>query len=133
MVEELRGHGVEIVTVADGFSLDSPAAEVVLAVMSWAAKMERLAIGERIAAARERVEAEGRSLGRPKRVDAPTLPKACRLRVSGKTVREIAIALKVPRSTIAAALALSEKPTLSAGSGGSGETARKGRSAGLSK
>ena len=129
VVEELRGHGVEIVTVADGFSLDGPAAEVVLAVMSWAAKMERLAVGERIAAARERVEAEGRSWGRPKRVDAPTLRKARRLRASGKTVREIAIALKVPKSTIAAALALSERPAVPEGSGSGRKPAGKGRSA----
>jgi site-specific DNA recombinase len=42
LVEQLRGYGVEIVTVADGFDLNGPAAEVVLAVMAWAAKMERL-------------------------------------------------------------------------------------------
>jgi DNA invertase Pin-like site-specific DNA recombinase len=47
LVEELRSSGVEIVTIADGFTLDGPAAEVILAVMSWAAKMERVAIGER--------------------------------------------------------------------------------------
>ena len=61
LVEELRGHGIEIVSVADGFDLNGPAAEVVLAVMAWAAKMERLALGERVAAARERVEAAGGS------------------------------------------------------------------------
>jgi hypothetical protein len=35
--------------VADGFFLDGPAAEVTLAVMPWAAKMERLATNERVA------------------------------------------------------------------------------------
>lgn len=44
-----------------------PAAEVVLAVMAWAAKMERLAINERISAARAQLEEEGRSWGRPPR------------------------------------------------------------------
>jgi len=52
-VEELRAAGTDIVTIADGFSLNGPAAEVILAVMAWAAKMERLAINERIAAARQ--------------------------------------------------------------------------------
>jgi DNA invertase Pin-like site-specific DNA recombinase len=47
LVEELCAHGVEIVSVADGFDLNGPAAEIVLAVMSWASKMERIAIGER--------------------------------------------------------------------------------------
>jgi DNA invertase Pin-like site-specific DNA recombinase len=105
IVEELRRHGVEIVTIADGFSLDGPAAEVVLAVMAWAAKMERLAIGERISAARERIEAEGGRWGRPRRVDGPTLERARAMRTEGRPVRAIAMALRVPRSTIARALA----------------------------
>jgi hypothetical protein len=50
--------------------------------------------------------------------------------VSGKTVREIAIALKVH---IAAALALSEKHALPTGSGGGGKTAIRVGSAGLSR
>ena len=67
VVEELRAHGCEVLTVADGFDLAGPAAEVVLAVLSWAAKMERLAINERISAARERLAAAGRPWGRPPR------------------------------------------------------------------
>jgi putative DNA-invertase from lambdoid prophage Rac len=104
LVEELRAHGVEIVSVADGFDLAGPAAEVVLAVMAWAAKMERLAIGERISAARERIEAEGGRWGRPSRVDGATRDRAAKLKAAGKTVREIARTLKVPRSTIGRAL-----------------------------
>jgi hypothetical protein len=46
LVGELRCHGVEIVSVADGFDLNGPAAEIVLAVMNWPSKMERIAIGE---------------------------------------------------------------------------------------
>lgn len=59
VVDELRGHGCTIATIADGFDLAGPASEIVMVVISWAAKMERLAIGERIASARARVEAEG--------------------------------------------------------------------------
>jgi DNA invertase Pin-like site-specific DNA recombinase len=105
LVEELRGHGAEIVSIADGFSLAGPASEIVLAVMAWAAKAERLAISERIGAARERVEAEGGRWGRPRRVDARTLAKARALKAEGRSVRAIAIALKIPRATIARALA----------------------------
>jgi DNA invertase Pin-like site-specific DNA recombinase len=105
IVEELHGHGVEIVTIADGFSLDGPAADVVLAVMAWAAKAERLATAERISAARERIEAEGGRWGRPSRVDRKTRERAAEMKLAGKTVREIARALKVPRSTIGRALA----------------------------
>lgn len=100
LVEELRKGGVEIITVADGFSLDGPAAEVILAVMAWAAKMERLAINERIAAARERVEAEGRSWGRPPRLDHSERAKVAQLRRDGCSLSEIAAMMKVPRSVV---------------------------------
>lgn len=103
VVEELRRHGVDLVSVSDGFSLDGPAAEVVLAVMAWGAKMERLAISERIAAARERVEAEGRKWGRPSRLDAEGVARVKALRAEGRSLRQIAVALKVPLATIARA------------------------------
>lgn len=95
-------------SVSDGFALDGPAAEVVLAVMAWAAKMERLAINERIAAARERVEAEGGRWGRPRRLDERLRAQIVELKAAGKTIREIAVAMKVPKSTVARAL--SQKP-----------------------
>lgn len=107
VVEELRVAGVDVVTVADGFNLDGPAAEVVLAVLAWAAKMERLAINERIAAARLRLEREGRSWGRPRRFTAKEEERIRELHRQGRTVREIAVALKHPRSTVG--LALSRK------------------------
>jgi len=109
VVEELRAHGCHIVTTSDGFDLDGPAAEVVLAVMAWASKMERLAINERISAARDRLEAEGRRWGRPRRMDAATIARAVAMRAEGRSVRDIAVALKVPRATVTRALAASQK------------------------
>lgn len=110
MVEELRAHGVHLVTVADGFDLDGPAAEVVLAVMAWAAKMERLAINERVAAARERLAAEGRPWGRPPRLSAREVADIVADRTAGRTVREIAQARKVPRSTVGRLLSQNAGP-----------------------
>jgi DNA invertase Pin-like site-specific DNA recombinase len=104
VVEELRAHGVQVISVSDGFALDGPAAEVILAVIAWAAKMERLAINERISAARERLEAEGRPWGRPPRLSEAERVRLRALRAEGRSVREIAVALKVPRSTVARAL-----------------------------
>ena len=80
--------------------LNSPAAEVVLAVMASAGKMERLAINERISAARERLAAEGRAWGRPPRLAPRERNQIRQLRRAGRTVREIAVALKIPRSTV---------------------------------
>lgn len=105
LIGELRAHGVELVSVADGFDLNGPAAEVVLAVMAWGAKMERVAINERIAAARDRVEAAGGRWGRPRRMGRDEAARASAMRAEGRSVRQIAVALKVPRSTVARALA----------------------------
>jgi len=108
VVEELRSHGCQIVTVADGFDLDGPAAEIILAVMAWAAQMERLAINERISAARERLASEGRPWGRPSRLAAHDRDRMLQLQAEGRTIREIAVATRTPRSTVARAL--SRKP-----------------------
>lgn len=105
VVEELRRHGAELVSIGDGFAVEGPAADVVLAVLAWAAQMERAAIGERVKAARKRVESQGGRWGRPARVDARTLARARALQKEGRTIREIAMALKVPRSTLGDALA----------------------------
>jgi DNA invertase Pin-like site-specific DNA recombinase len=115
VIEELRGHACELVTVADGFDLAGPAAEVVLAVMAWAAKMERLAINERISAARVRLEHEGRSWGRPPRLSPLERARIERLRRRGKTIREIAIAVHAPRATVARALSHNPPPPARSG------------------
>lgn len=104
VLEELRGGGCEVVAVSDGFPLTGPYAEVVIAVMSWASAMELRAKNERIAAARERIESEGGSWGRPKRMSDKVIAKALAMRESGRTIREIAVALKTPRATVARAL-----------------------------
>ena len=104
VIEELRGHGCKIATVADGFSLDGPTSDVVIAVLAWAAQMERAALGERISASRAKVEASGGRWGRPRTVDPGTTQKGKKMQADGKTIREISAALKVPRSTLARAL-----------------------------
>lgn len=110
VMEELRRHGCEVVTVADGFDVNGPAAEVVLAVLSWAARMERLAINERISAARLRVEAEGGAWGRPKRMTPAAVARAAAMRRAGRSLRQVAVALKVPLATVARALRAEKVP-----------------------
>lgn len=111
VVDELRSHGVRLVTVADGFDIEGPAADVVLSVMAWASQMERLALGERISAARARVEKAGGHWGRPPRVSAELADRIRRARVltdgggkDARSIRQLAVMLKVPRSTVAAVL-----------------------------
>ncbi len=105
VVEELRRAGVTLVAVADNLTIvpdkEDVVSEVLVFALGLAAKMERTAINDRISAARDRVEASGGRGGRPSRVDRATRARARELQREGKTVREIARALKVPRSTIA--------------------------------
>lgn len=103
VVEEFRQHGCELIAVADVVDLAGPAAEMILAALAFAAKLERAAINDRISAARERVEAEGGKWGRPRRV--VDIVAARRMKAEGKSVRAIAVALKTPRATVARALA----------------------------
>jgi site-specific DNA recombinase len=102
LIEELSGHGCQVESIADGFSLRGAGGEIVAAVLGWAAQMERLALGERIAAARVRVEAKGGTWGRARRMTDELAEKALVMRVKGKhSIRYISSALKVPRATLA--------------------------------
>lgn len=105
VVEELRAAGCEVRSVADGFDLGGSGAEVILAVIAWAAQMERLALGERIAAARSRVEKAGGRWGRPPRV-APAVARriVASAQQNDRSIRWLSAAYKVPRSTVAAVL-----------------------------
>ena len=105
VIDEMTRHGCSVLSVCDPFDLDSPAGPIVLAVLATCAEMERKALGDRINAARERVERAGGQWGRPRRIDPGTLARAQELRVEGKTIREISSALKVPRATLQGALA----------------------------
>jgi DNA invertase Pin-like site-specific DNA recombinase len=109
LFEELRRHGCELKTLADGFDLSGPAAEVVLAVLAWAAQLERQALGERIRAARERVEAAGDHWGRPRRMSTDQVRRARALQRRGHTLRSISARLKIARSTLHRSLARTDE------------------------
>ena len=110
IVHELRGNGCALETVSDGFSFDGPAADVILAVFAWVAQMERAAIKERLAHARVELEAAGGHWGRPRATDERTREKIRNLKSKGRTVRSIAMALKIPRSTVGRALSQKDPP-----------------------
>jgi DNA invertase Pin-like site-specific DNA recombinase len=110
LIDEFKRHGCELVTIADGFDLQGPAAEIVLAVLAWAAKMEHHAISERVSTARERARVNGDPWGRPPRMSTEQLVKALKLRAQGHSLRYVAQALKVPRATVARSLSRKDPP-----------------------
>jgi DNA invertase Pin-like site-specific DNA recombinase len=109
LLEELVSSGCQVISVADGFALDGPFSDVVLAVIAWAAQMERAATGDRIAAARVRVEAAGRTWGRPIRLLSLEVGQKIRALAADKVpIRMIAQTVRVPKSTVQRFLARSK-------------------------
>lgn len=104
VLDELRGNGCKVMSVSDGFDLEGPMGDVVAAMMAWAAQVEGISLGERIAAARVRVEAAGGRWGRPARAGDELADKVRALKAAKMTIRKIAMALKVPKSTVGAIL-----------------------------
>ena len=84
---------------------DDIVSETLVFALALAARLERAATNDRISAARERLEAEGRPWGRPCRLSQADRVRLRALRQEGRSLRDIAIAMKVPRSTVARALA----------------------------
>jgi DNA invertase Pin-like site-specific DNA recombinase len=103
-LDEFKTAGVKVVTVADGFDVEGPCADVIVSVMAWAAQMERLATAERISAARERIEAEGGTWGRPPVMTPAQVATARRMQADGSTIRAIAQAIGVKKSAVGRAL-----------------------------
>src|SRR6266705_2439283 len=110
VLKALQGSGVRVYSVSESWwDPDAPTAELILAVLAWAAAFESRSIGERVASgiASRRAEAEKR--GRPfvwgrahtsKVTNHPELPeRAAQLRKDGRSWTEIAKALGVGRTT----------------------------------
>lgn len=100
VIEEFRRAGVDVVSLADGFDPSGPMAEVVIAVISWAAKIERLAIGERISAARERLASQGKPWGRPRRLTQRMVDDCVRRRQEGASWGTLVAETGLPKSTL---------------------------------
>jgi len=97
-LDEFRGCGVDFVSMEDSIDTSTPAGRFVFHIVAAVAELERELIRERtrcgVAAARRR----GARLGRPRvRVD---LDRVVELRGTGKSVRDIAHALKLGIGTV---------------------------------
>ena len=104
VVQALRGSGVELVSVTEGFDFSGPAGELLISMLGFAARLEMDAQIDRQTAARARVEADGGKWGRPPKLLPPMVEKIRELRALGRSIRSIAMAVKVPRSSVFDAL-----------------------------
>lgn len=113
LVDGFRRVGAEVISVTEGFDFGPPFGDIMLALMAWAAQMEGRAQLERVQGARARMAAEGRPWGRPPRVEpgSELEAKIVALRAEDRSFRSIAMAVKVPQTTVERAYARAQKRT----------------------
>ena len=100
-VLEFERAGVELVSACERWlDVKGPVRPLLVAIFGWVAEQERARVVERTKAGLARARAAGVRLGRPRRVGAIDRRRVLALSESGRSVREIAMALKVPRSTV---------------------------------
>ncbi|MDP2270505.1 MAG: recombinase family protein [Archangium sp.] len=129
LLDELAAGGCAVISLREGIDLSTPTGKLMTAIFGALAEFERGLIRQRIQAGIEKVRATGRSrsgrpLGRPRRV--VDVERAAQLRASGRSWRAIAVAMKIPRRTVARALAQNPPPD-SARSAARAAASRAGR------
>jgi DNA invertase Pin-like site-specific DNA recombinase len=95
MLDEVNALGVAFVSLAEGIDATTPAGRLQLHVLGAIAEFERSRIQERVCAGLRRARAQGKRLGRPKRIadEARLAP------VRGLPIREAAERLGVSAAT----------------------------------
>jgi putative DNA-invertase from lambdoid prophage Rac len=97
----LERAGVELVSARERWlDVTGLVRPLLVAIFGWVAEQERAPIVERTKAGLARARAAGKRLGRPRRVGAVDRRRVLELAEHGRSVREIAVAMKVPRSTV---------------------------------
>lgn len=69
IVQFMQSKGVSIISLREGFDLNTPIGKAMLTMLAAMAEIERSNIRERQMAGIRRAKAEGRHLGRPKKSD----------------------------------------------------------------
>jgi DNA invertase Pin-like site-specific DNA recombinase len=99
-IQEMQKHGCALSSVADGFALDGPGAEVILSVLAWAAQLEREKLRENQLAARARMAAEGRAWGRPRELTLEKIARIHELAAYGLPRKQIAAEVNCSRTSV---------------------------------
>src|SRR6202163_1872491 len=103
-LENFRSLGIEFVSLSVQVDTSTPTGKMVFTVLGAVADLERSLIAERVRAGLRNARAKGKTLGRPRVfVDAATIG---RLRMQGRSIREIADELGYSRSLVHKTLAI---------------------------
>jgi len=111
LLDDLQALGVAFVSLGEGIDATTPAGRLQMHLLAAIAQFERERIVERVKAGLRRAQAQGRRLGRPRRVVSPALLEPVR----GLSVRQAAAKLGVSVATAHRWLRSGERhgPTLS--------------------
>ena len=109
-IEALRAHGVRFLAISQSIDTDesNPTSRLLLHILASVAEFERELIRERVRAGIKSAKHKGTKLGR--RHVVFDKGKATKMHAAGSSIREIADALRVGRTSIHRFL-LSQKPT----------------------
>lgn len=97
-LEEFRALGIDFVSLRESIDTSTPMGKMVFTIVAAVAELERSLIQERVRAGVQRARADGKRFGRP-RVGFD-YRRAQDLNAAGQSVRQIATALGVSRSTV---------------------------------
>ena len=101
-LDHLSNLGIAFVSIKEALDTNTIAGRMVLTMLGAVAEMEKSIIKERITAGLDRAKRNGKRLGRPERtVD---VERAMTLLAEGRSQRSVAMALRVPRSTLRRAI-----------------------------
>jgi len=98
-LEEFKNLGIDFVSYQENIDTSSPLGSAIFTIISAVAQLERDIIAERVKAGLRRAVANGKKLGRPK-LDVD-VDEVHRLRAQGLSLRDIAKAIGVSRTTVA--------------------------------
>ena len=102
VVRELESKGKVVLSVREVWlqQLDPKIRSLIVAILGWAAEMERELIRERTRAALERLKAQGRRVGRPPKLTEQVAREAIRMVERGLTLAEAARVFNVHPKTL---------------------------------
>ncbi len=101
---------ITLTSSVPGQAIDTstPTGRLLFNVLGSIAEFERGLIRDRVVAGMKAAQRRGQVIGRPRRLDADRCDRICRLRESGKTLREIATVMGVSKTTVSRALGAAE-------------------------
>jgi len=102
-LEEFRNLGIDFVSYQENIDTSSPLGSAIFTIISAVAQLERDIIAERVKAGLRRAKENGKKLGRPQgsTVTHRHTEEARKLRSEGQSLRQIARALNISKSTVA--------------------------------